>query len=597
MGRPKGSKNKPKETKGYLEAKEKKSSLEHEIVIHKKNAQRRARKGAQPKITNLIKDYDKENTEPPKGNQEAICKNCGKKFNQNFSEDRNAYSSFRTCPECRAKRSAKQEKKIDESGEREVAVATLPYKPFPAQQRIHEAFEDHRFIVIDAGNRFGKDRCSIMIGIKYFIECLNENRLIEDPDMVPSVLWWIIAPTEPMAQQNWRELNQYFPKQWVVAVSNSDYQMETIGGGIIQVRSGYDPEALVGVGLDLITLTEAARFRDLSTAWANLEARLNSPKRGRKKDRMGSKAGMGKGIINSSPIGKNYFYTMWTWGQQDNENYDSLWWSCQCPWTDNPDNLEQSEKIVKTKYGDITYAESLRRRHGDRLYRQNYLGDFLADDSSVFKGFEEKCIVNLFSNELNLNEAGRNKYKQEWEKVLPMRVYVGGYDPATGSSSDNPWFVVRDTETNNVVLNVNLYGLSYEQQISKIATYCKKYNYAALYWLRTGHTALEGKFAEQGIEEIPLDEQGGHKAQLVQTLELAVENGDIHVLMDGTDEAYTMISQMNDYTQSTTLGGNPKYSNNQVPHDDAVSALYAAWSSYKVFDILPVYFGKMSGNT
>lgn len=594
MGRPKGSKNKPK---AGLEFKEEKSSLEHEIVMHKKSAQRRARKGQQAKVTNLIKNYKEQNIEPPKGQPDAICKNCGKKFEQNFSEDRNAYSSFRTCPECRAKRSAKKEKKIDESGEREVAVATLPYKPFPAQQKIHDAFEDHRFIVIDAGNRFGKDRCSIMIGIKYFIECLNENRLIEDPDMVPSVLWWIIAPTEPMAQQNWRELNRYFPKQWVVAVSNSDYQMETIGGGIIQVRSGYDPEALVGVGLDLITLTEAARFRDLSTAWANLEARLNSPKRGRKKDRMGSKAGMGKGIINSSPIGKNYFHTMWTWGQENSENYDSLWWSCQCPWTDNPDNEEQANKIVKTKYGNITYAESLRRRLGDRLYRQNYLGDFLADDSSVFKDFEAKCIINLFSNELNLNESGRNDYKMEWQKVLPMRLYVAGYDPATGSSSDNPWFVIRDTETNNVVMNINLYGLSYEQQIAKIAMYCKKYNYAPLYWLRTGHTALEGKFAEQGIDEIPLDEQGGHKAQLVQTLELAVENGDIHVLMDGTDEAYTMISQMKDYTQSTTLGGNPKYSNNQAPHDDAVSALYAAWSSYKVFDILPVYFGKMSGNT
>lgn len=587
MGRPLGSKNKPK--RNTLEFKEDKTALEHEVVMQKKNAQRRAREGRPPKVTNLVKDYEIENGGPPKGKSHTICRNCGQLFEQNFNSDRNAYSSHRLCPECRQRKSKEKEKKLDQSGQREVQVANLPYKPFPAQQKIHDAFETHRFVVIAAGNRFGKDRCSNMMGIKYFCECLNENRLVKDPDMVPSVFWWIIAPTEPMAQQNWRELKRYFPKDWVVSVSNSDLTMETIAGGIIQVRSGYDPEYLVGVGLDLVTLTEAARFRDLPATWANLEARLGSPKRGRAKDRCGSDAGQGKAIINSSPLGMNYFYTMFKWGQENSQDYDSLWWSGQFPWTDNPVNNESAMRPVKNKYGQTTYGESLRRRLGDRAYRQNYLADFLAGDATVFKTFEEKCVVNLYSNQMDLNEHGRIKYKEEWQKVIPGRLYVAGYDPATGSSDDNPWFVIRDSETNNVIVNMNLYGLSYEEQINKIVAYCKKYNYAVLYWLRTGHTALENKFAEQGIEEVPLDEQGGHKAELVQKLELAVENGDVHVLMDGSDEAYMMISQMKDYTQTTTSLGNPKYSNNQAPHDDCVSAMYAAWSTYKVFDI-PIFY-------
>lgn len=599
MGRTKGSRNKPKSkadpinagTQRDLKFKEDKSPLEHEIVSQKAAAQNRRAKGREPKVFDLVKDYKEENNGAPKGSPTGKCKECGKEFEQDYSEDRNAYSSWRLCPECRKKRSNSKEQKLKE---KEVTKATLPYTPFPAQQKIHEAFENHRFVVIDAGNRFGKDRCSIMIGIKYFIECLNENRFIDAPDLVPPVLWWIIAPTEKMAQQNWRELKRYFPKEWVVACSDSSFVMETVGGGIIEVRSGYDPESLVGVGIDLVLLTEAARFQDLDVAWANLEARLNSPGRGREKDRMGNRFGQGKAILNSSPIGRNYFYTMWTWGQPEHDDYDSDWWSCQCPWTDNPVNAELAKQVKKTKYGELTYEERLRRRIGDRLYRQNYLGEFLEDGLSVFRGFEEKCVVNLYSGEMNLDEAGRKKFKEEWEQVVPERQYCAGYDPATGSSGDNPWFVIRDLETNNVVRNFNLYGKNYEQQADFIVKYCKLYNYAPLYWLRTGHTAVQGWFDRRDIVHIPIDEQGGHKAALVQTLELAVENGDVHVLMDGSEEAQAMVFQMKDYMETKTKRGNSQYSNNQEAHDDCVSALYAAWSDYQAIDI-PIAYCSLMG--
>lgn len=569
------------------------AKLESEIRMQKARNKMLKEKGEAPKVYNLLKpenSYD----EPPKGNPTGICKTCGKEFEQNYSSDRNVYSSFKTCPGCRRKAAERKEKKLTEE-QREISIASIPYEPFPAQQEIHDAFETHRFVVIDAGNRFGKDRCSIMACIKYFVECLNENRLIDAPNMVPAVLWWIVAPTEKMAKQNWRELKQYFPKEWIVARSDSNYQMETIGGGIIEVRSGYSPEDLVGVGLDLILITEGARFADLEAAWANLEARLNSPGRGRKKDRAGQDYGQGKAIINSSPLGKNYFYTMWCWGQKGHDTYDSNWWSCQFPWTANPTNAELALEMGKTKYGEKTYEERLRLRLGDRLYRQNYLGDFLAGDGSVFKQFEENCVVNIYAKENCSNAEERKEFVKNWEQVIPGRIYVAGYDPATGSSGDSPWFVIRDTETNNVVKNYDLYGKRYERQIEFIVERCKEYNYATLYWLRTGHTAVESLLADKEIEAIPIDEQGGHKAELVQTLELAVENGDIHVLADGSPESQTLIFQMNDYTEKKTQRGNSQYSNNQEAHDDAVSALYAAWSTYKVADVPIEYCSMMGG--
>lgn len=405
--------------------------------------------------------------------------------------------------------------------------------------------------------------------------------------MVPAVLWWQLAPTEKMAKQNWRELKQYFPKEWVVACSDSAYTMQTIGGGIIEVRSGYDPDSLVGVGLDLVTITEAARFKDLNIAWANLEARLNSPGRGRKKDRLNKNYGQGKAIINSSPLGKNDFYHLWCRGQKNHEDYSSVWWSAQYPWTCNPYNEELAREVVHTRYGKMTYEETLKRQLGTRLFQSNYLADFVAEDGSVFKNFEEKCVINLFT-EVDLNGKSQKDYIKEWQKPDPTYEYIGGYDPATGSSGDTPAFVIRCVNTNRIVRVFDLYGRDYTQQYEFIANMCKMYNYAPIAWLRTGHTAIEGQFEKRGITEIPIDEQGSNKGKLVQTLELAVENGDVQVLMDGSSEVQTLIYQMNDYVER---GG--KYSNDAQPHDDFVSALYASFHNYTVFDIPIGYCGLM----
>lgn len=564
-----------------------KSDFEYEVENQKRKNQEAAKKGRKIQAYNLVKDYSDRQNKPPKGKQYGTCKECGKQFEQEFSDNRNSYSSHRICQDCRKLKSVIKQKEIDDAGGvKKVYSASMQYKPHPWQIEAEEAFKKHRFIVLACGNRAGKDRFSIMAGIEYFIECLNENRAVHRPDMVPPVYWWQIAPTDKMARQNWRELKQFFPKEWVVSISDSSYQMETIGGGVVEVRSGYSPEDLVGVGVDIVTITEGARFRDLSTAWANVEARLNSPGRGLEKDRIGHKYGQGKAIINSSPIGKNEFYDLFLRGQKSSDTYSSEWWSAQYPWTCNPDNLELAQKPVQTRNGVITYEESLRRQLGERVFRSNYLADFLSEDGTVFKDFEEHCVINVYSQ--CKTEKEREEYIRRWKEPIPGEEYVGGYDPATGSSGDSPAFIIRQKSTGNVVYIRDLYGMTYEQQYDYISSACKKYNYAEIHWLRTGHTAIEGEFEKRGILEVPIDENGLKKAALVQTLATAVENGDVHVLYDGTDEIRTLIYQMSDYSEK-----NGKFSNNKSQHDDFCSAMYAAFSDYSANEILMGYCGLM----
>lgn len=530
---------------------------------------KKERKGS-PKAVNLIRDDSYVNPNPPKGEQYTKCKKCGKVFEQTLYTERNCYTDFDTCPSCRQKIGQEKQKKLKE---KEVSTAVLPFSPHPWQEKAFEDFKTHRFNLWACGNRSGKDYCANMIGIWYFVQCLNENRAIYHPEMAPSVLWWIIAPTEPMAKQNWRDLKKQFPKDWIVACADSAMTMQTIGGGIIEVRSAFNAESLVGVGLDLVTITEAARIRDLQVVWANLEARLGSPGRGLEQDRKGRSYGAGKAIINSTPIGKNYFYEMWKWGQTGSAEYSSAWISYQLPWTCNPSNEELARTVVSTKFGEMEYEEDLRRRLGDRLFRQNYLADFLAMDGTVFKDFEEKCVQNLFN--MGLNKQKRDEYAKEWVTPVSYHSYRLGYDPATGSSSDTPAVIIRDLDTNRIIQAIDLYGKNYDQQWDEISFISRKYNYAPCAWLRTGHTAVENQLAKRGVVEIPLDEQAGNKAKYIQSLERAIQNQDLHVLNDGSESVQTFIMQMGDYTEK-----DGKYSNEQQPHDDFVSACYAAYYDY-----------------
>lgn len=158
MGRQKGSKNKPKLEK--YENPEEKSALEREIILERRKAVARKKAGEPAQVYNLIKEYDADSMGPPKGNPTGTCKDCGCTFEQAFSEDRNAYSSYRICPDCRKKRSIKQSEKVkrkkaDGDDEQEVNVATLPYTPYPWQKEAEEAFWNHRFTVLACGNRSG----------------------------------------------------------------------------------------------------------------------------------------------------------------------------------------------------------------------------------------------------------------------------------------------------------------------------------------------------------------------------------------------------------------------------------------------------------
>lgn len=506
----------------------------------------------------LIKENPVYDT-PPEGEQISRCPECGKDFEQLLITEKNRYSSFAKCPSCRHK------KKGDDPIADEVMQVQLEYTPHPAQALFHNSIA--RFRVLNCGSRFGKDRCSTMESIKYYLACLNEDR---DTSMIPSVYWWIIAPTERMAKQNWNELKRYFPKELVVDVSNSGMMLQTVYGGLIEVRSAYDPESLVGVGLDIVTITEAARISDMDVVWANLEQRLNSPGRG-----LGGKGGVG--IINSSPKGRNYFYKMWTWGQENHPDYDPDWESWTFTTWDNPAMAVKAEEIKLVRGHPLTYKERLKRRLGASRYNQDILAMFLAGESKCFPDFMEKCVVRVPEG----TPDKRQNFINSWRSPEPYESYLIGYDPA--SINDYPAVFVVEESTGKLKRAYNMSGLSWNGQYDKLAQISRRYNDAAVAFSKTGHETIEEELVKKNLRCITFNEQGSNKENYVTRMEGVVEQSAFLVLDDGSEENDEVIRQFNDYAR-IEKNGKVVFCNVEEPHDDYVSAGYIVFQAITVPD-------------
>ncbi len=418
------------------------------------------------------------------------------------------------------------------------------------------------------------------------MQLLNENRHIEQPTLVPSILCWILAPIDRIINQNWRELKAFIPKEWIVDISNGTKTMELIGGCVIECRSAYDTQSLVGVGVDFCSITEAARVKDLKTVMRNIEARLKSPGRG-----IGGKGG--RLVVNSSPLGKNFFYNIWTWGQRSHPNFDSNWISYQLPSWENPEIDKEFKQPVKTKTGEvISYKESLYRRYGKEA-RQDFGAEFLESGGTVFSNFKERCVHDVYEANLGKTKEELRKEIQDLQKPKVATMYRVGYDPASGSSGDMPVLVIREMSTDNIVRAIDMYGKIDDDQLDEVAFWAKSYNNAEICVLTLGNMLVEGQLRKRGCNVTPIGEQGTQKRMLVQSLQRAVQNEDIMVIDDGSTEIQSLIFQMEDYTESEKTG---KFSNSNEANDDYVSALYATYYDYSsVPEFKAHYTGMVAG--
>lgn len=376
--------------------------------------------------------------------------------------------------------------------------------PHPGQRTVlaHPA----RFRVVACGRRWGKTE-------------LGKMALLEAALLQRGFCWWV-APTYGMADEVWRSLKASLEGVW----QNKDEQRRRLalpGGGVIQVRSGHEPDALRGVGLDLAVLDEAAFMAE--EVWSGAVRPALSDRRGR-------------ALFLSTPNGLNWFHRLYHKGQ------DPLlpeWAAFHHPTRDNP--FIPPEEI-----------DAARLEMPARWFRQEYEAEFVEDAGQVFRHIEAVCTA----------RPGRRRQGAR---------YTAGID--WGRVDDFTAYAVFDVERRQLVALDRFRQVSWAQQRDRLRALHERWEPAVI-WAEAnsiGSVNIEA-LQREGLPVRPFTTTARSKGPLVEALALAMERGEVTLLDDPVLKA-----ELAAYTMERLPSGLYRYGAPPGGHDDTVIAVALGW--------------------
>lgn len=226
----------------------------------------------------------------------------------------------------------------------------IPYTPHPAQKKFHNS--KARFRILAAGRRFGKSQAASNEAIKFAVK-------------KPKSIVWITAPVYAQAMISWRMIKNFLPYELIKEPHVTEKYIELINGSTIWVKSADNYDNLRGEGIDFLVIDEAAMVQQ--EAWEEALRPALTDKQG-------------KAVFISTPKGHNWFFELWTRGQDPQFPQYKSW---RFLTSDNP--YIQASEINEA-------CDTL----PELVYRQEYVAEFLDDIGAVFRGVE-KCVKGTFS--------------------------------------------------------------------------------------------------------------------------------------------------------------------------------------------------------
>jgi len=244
-------------------------------------------------------------------------------------------------------------------------------KPHHKQSEIIES--SARFIVVNAGRRFGKSVISQTMGIM---------------DAVQGKSIAYITPTYQLAKTFHKQLSKILPDK-LVKKNESDLYFEFITGGVIKFFTGEKLNNLRGNSFHLVIIDEAAFISDLENGWKEaIRPTLTDYK--------------GRAIFISTPRGNNYFKALFL-----KDYSDSDWQSFHFTSYDNP-------------YIDPKEIDDAKRELPEIVFNQEYLGMFSENAANPF-GSQAigKCISEMSINPVKCYGIDLAKYS-DWTVIIGL---------------------------------------------------------------------------------------------------------------------------------------------------------------------------------
>lgn len=334
-----------------------------------------------------------------------------------------------------------------------------------------------------------------------------------------AVAW--VAPTYGNSRPLWRFLEQVTaPIAKALRINRTERVMEFPGGGRIGLYTADNDVGIRGEAFDLVIIDEAARIREETYFDVILPTLAD---RG------------GKCLLISTPKGRNWFYREWQRGRQGETGYASF----TAPSRDNPMPLIRH------------MMETVRTRIPERTYRQEWLAEFLDDAGGIFRYVRQRCVLEPLEPD-------------------PGRRYVYGID--WGRTADFTDITIMDPISKRAVFRDRYTDVDFPLQLQRIEALCQRYRPAAIVAESNaiGVPNVEA-LHRRGLPVIPFNTSNASKANLVDRLTLALEQGNVELLNDPV-----LIDELESFQGSQLPSGLMKYSAPDGGHDDAVMSTMLA---------------------
>lgn len=373
------------------------------------------------------------------------------------------------------------------------------------QRRV--ADDDSRFKVMACGRRWGKSRLGAALCVKTALE--------------GGRAWWT-APSYPMSQVGWRLIRQLGRQLPGANIRLVDRKLEVSNGGMVQVRSADNPDSLRGEGLDFVVLDECAFMKE--DAWTHAIRPALS-------DRQGG------AMFISTPAGRNWFYLLFNRGMDD--AFDE-WKSWRYPTSDNP-------------YIADDEIEAARRNLPERIFRQEYLAEFIDDAGGIMRRVREAAVL------------------APLERPIPGRQYIAGVD--IGLKVDYTVISVFDAESKEQVYIDRFNQVPFNVLYDRLEAVYRRFDLQAMTIEDNsiGQPPFE-ELTERGLSVMPFHTTNVTKQAIIQDLAAAFEHGEIRIIDDAVQ-----INELQAFEGKRLDGGKYKFGAPEGYHDDCVMAMAIAW--------------------
>lgn len=401
----------------------------------------------------------------------------------------------------------------------------------PAQQQM--VAESRRFNVADCGRRFGKS-------------ILGEDRVIETLLAGYPASW--MSPNYRSLGDAWRDL-----KRVLLPItkdkSEQEYRIEVNTGGVLECWSLDNPDAPRGRKYKRIVIDEAAMVPYLGEAWqASIEPTLLDYR--------------GDAWFLSTPKGRNFFHTAYTWGQDDSRYPE--WKSWQMPTTANTTIAHLTEEV-----------ERKRQTIPERIFRQEYLAEFIDDAGGVFRMVQESAVLDAtegwpaYLADVVITDEGTTVTRRD---PNPDHKYVIGID--WGKLNDFTVLSVIDATTKELVALDRFNQIDYQLQLRRLKSLAAYHNTRTLIpELNSIGIPLVEQLRAAEYKVHPFTTTNASKAEIIDALTLALEKGELRLL-----NVPILIDELQAYEAERLPSGMLRYSAPEGYHDDCVISLALAWS-------------------